>query len=353
LKLLSSIFGGGPPRWRKSEVYGRSLDWAREVTKVAHSIQRLEDLTLSFANQPKHVSAATRAEAFSALAAAGCLWGTGFLFGKWALTELTVSQMVLYRFLFASVGFAPAVWRGMQQRETRIARGDWGLVLSAALLGVPIQFLIQFAGLARTTVTHASLMVGNLPVLLAAGSAVFAHEHVSRKRWLALIASTLGAALIAFGASTGEAGSQATVFGDLLVAVSLIAGVAWILLSQRLMKAGNYSSINASAYVMTIGTAMLATWVIGTQGLPPIHLSTRTWISVVASGLLATTATTYLWNWGLLRVPASQAGAFINLEPVVGAVLGVALLQDVLGPFALIGGALVVGAALFVALERN
>ena len=52
----------------------------------------------------------------------------------------------------------------------------------AALVGVPIQFLIQFAGLARTTVSHASLMVGNLPVLLAAGSALFAHERVTPKR---------------------------------------------------------------------------------------------------------------------------------------------------------------------------
>src|SRR5438445_9695547 len=44
---------------------------------------------------------------------------------------------------------------------------------------LPIQFLVQFAGLARTTVSHASLMVGMLPVLLAAGSALFAHEQGS------------------------------------------------------------------------------------------------------------------------------------------------------------------------------
>jgi drug/metabolite transporter (DMT)-like permease len=169
---------------------------------------------------------------------------------------------------------------------------------------------------------------------------------------VALVASTLGAALIAFGASRGEAGSQATLAGDLLVAVSLIAGVAWILISQRLMKAGNYSPVNTSAYVMTLGGVMLALWVIATEGMPPVHLSLRTWMSVAASGVLATTFTTYLWNWGLMRVPASQAGVFINLEPVVGAVLGVALLHDALGPFALVGGILVIGAAVYVASDR-
>ena len=295
----------------------------------------------------------SRGRAFAALAAAGILWGTGFLFGKWALLELSVGQMVLYRFLFASVGFAPAVWTGLRDSATRVRRQDLKLVLAAALIGVPIQFIIQFAGLARTTVSHASLMVGALPVLLAAGSAMFAKEHVRARRWVALVGSTVGAALIAFGASTGEAGTQASLTGDLLVAASLIAAVAWILLVQALMKGGYYSPISASAYVMTAGTVMLAIWVIATEGPPPIRLSALTWLSVAAMGLLATTVTTYLWNWGLAQVPASQAGVFLNLEPVVGAILGVLVLHDVLGPFGIVGGLLVVGAAVFVASDSG
>ena len=257
--------------------------------------------------------------------------------------------MVLYRFLFASLGFAPAVWRGLRDPVTRIRRQDLALILIAALVGVPIQFLVQFAGLARTTVSHASLMVGLLPVLLAAGSALFAHERVNAKRWIALVASTIGAGLIAFGASTGEGGAQASLAGDLLVAVSLIAAVGWILLSQRLMRSGHYSSVTASAYVMIAGTPMLALWVLATEGPIPVRLSALTWMSVAAMGLLATTVTTYLWNWGLAQVPASQAGVFVNLEPVVGAILGVLVLHDVLGPYGLVGGILVIGAAIFVA----
>jgi drug/metabolite transporter (DMT)-like permease len=291
------------------------------------------------------------ARAFLALAAAGSIWGTGFLFGKWALDELSVGDLVLYRFLFASLGFAPLTWRALRNPATRIARQDWNLILIAALVGVPVQFLIQFAGLARTTVSHASLMVGALPVLLAAGSALFAHEHVTLDRWLALFLSMIGAGLIAFGASSGEGGAHASLSGDLLVAVSLLAGVAWILITAVLMKTGRYSPVNASAYVITIGTLMLVVWVIATEGLPPIHLSARTWVSVIALGVLATTLTTYLWNWGLAHVPASQAGVFLNLEPVVGTLLGVMLLHDVLGSYSILGGLLVIGTAVFVAAK--
>jgi drug/metabolite transporter (DMT)-like permease len=296
-------------------------------------------------------AAPSSARAFAALAAAGSLWGTGFLFGKLALTELSVGHLNLYRFLFASIGFAPLTWRALRNPATRIARQDFTLIFVAALVGVPVQLLIQFAGLARTTVSHASLMIGATPVLLAAGSAMFAHERVTRERWFALFASMLGVGLIAFGASSGEAGAHASLSGDLLVGVSLFAGVGWILITQVLMKTGRYSPVNASAYVITAGALMVVIWVVATEGLPPAHLTARTWACVIALGLLATTATTYLWNWGLSHVPASKAGVFLNLEPVVGTLLGVILLHDVLGSYSILGGLLVIGAAVFVAAK--
>jgi len=38
---------------------------------------------------------------YGACALAGCLWGTGFFFGRLAMNEMSVEHMVLYRFLFA------------------------------------------------------------------------------------------------------------------------------------------------------------------------------------------------------------------------------------------------------------
>ena len=46
---------------------------------------------------------------YGACALAGSLWGTGFYFGRLALNEMSVEHMVLYRFLFASLGILPVV----------------------------------------------------------------------------------------------------------------------------------------------------------------------------------------------------------------------------------------------------
>lgn len=277
------------------------------------------------------------------------------MFGKWALAELSVGHMILYRFLFASLGLIPVVWHTRSEHVWRMPSRDVLVFLLAALCGVPLQYLVQFKGLAYTTVTHAALMVGMVPALLAAGATLFAGERLDRTGWLAIAISTCGIALITLAAARahgGAGGHGPTLLGDSLVAASLVAGVAWVLLSQQLMSVRGYPPGVVSAYIILAGTGMLIIWVIATQGLPPLAISARAWISVVAQGLLVTALTTVLWNWGLARVPASQAGLFVNLEPVIGSALGVLVFGDRLGPSTLLGGVLVIGAAVIVTRVR-
>ncbi len=288
--------------------------------------------------------------AYLALAAAGCTWGTGFYFAKIALTEMGVGHMLLYRFAFGCLGLLPVAFR--VRSVPRLS--DVPLFLAAAALYIPIQFLVQFEGLARTTVSHASLMVGTLPLTLAIAAVIFTHERLDRIGWSMIVISTVGAILIVLQARSGSSATGgATLVGDLLVLVSLFAGVAWVLVTQRVMHRGHgYSSVVMTVYVVFLGSIMLVAWVLFSDGPPPIHLSTHVWLALAAQGLLATTAATLLWNWGLRRVPAARAGIFVSFEPVVGSILGVTLLGDSLGPVAILGGVLIVGAATVFSLRK-
>ena len=258
--------------------------------------------------------------------------------------------MVLYRFLFAVVGMLPLLFT----HPPRFTRREWGVLLLASFLGVPLQFLIQFYGLSLTTVSHASLMVGMMPVILAVGAAAFAHERMDVVGWLALAGSTSGAALIALG---HNAGSGSSVAGDLLVVVSLVVALAWILFSKKLME--THSPPVVTAYTILSGTLMLVVWILGPWALSPLthqkiqplpfaHVSATAWVALAISGLLCTATTTLLWNWGIHHVPASRAGVFLNIEPALGSWLGVELLGEHLGPYAWIGGALILTAAVIL-----
>ena len=279
---------------------------------------------------------------FAACALASGFWGCGFFFGKIALAEMNVGAMVFYRFAFAMLGLLPMLFTHPPQLNRR----EWTWLLVGSFLGIPVQFLLQFRGLSMTTVSHASLMVGTMPVILAVGAVIFAHERLKTLGWIALAVSAAGAGLIALGGDHHPASANGpSLAGDLLVVVSMVIALFWILINQRLIV--KHSPVVVSANGVLAGFLMLMVCVPPIWGLPPVHgISLKAWAALAGSGLLCTASTTLLWNWGMTRVPASQAGVLLNIEPLMGSVLGVAVLHEHLGGFAYVGGALIVLAAL-------
>ena len=283
-----------------------------------------------------------RALGFAACMLASSLWGCGFFFGKIALAEMNFAHMVLYRFLFGMVPLLPL----LITHPPRLNRKEWGVLLAASFLGVPLQFLLQFYGLSMTTVSHAALMVGTMPVILAVGATIFAHERMDRVGWIAMAASTCGAAMIALGGHHAGRGGT-SLAGDLLIVASLFIALFWILFNKQLME--RHSHVVITTYGLALGTAMLLIWVPLEYGLPPVaHISLKVWLALAGSGLLCTATTTLLWNWGLTQVPASQAGVLLNMEPLIGSLLGVIVLGEHLGPDAWTGGGLILAAAILL-----
>lgn len=286
------------------------------------------------------ISQQHRGRGFLACATAGAFWGCGFFFGKIALAEMNVGAMVFYRFLFATLGLLPLLFT----HRPRFTSKEWGTLLLAAFLGVPLQFLLQFKGLSLTTVSHAALMVGTMPVILAAGATFYSKEKLHGQGWICLVASTLGAGLIALGGHHTGGTNDPSLAGDLLVVLSVSIALFWVLLNKEL--AHRHGAIVVTAYGMISGAVMLAFVVPFIYGLPPIHgISAKAWGASAAAGFLCTAASTLLWNYGLTQVPASQAGVFLNMEPLIGSLLGVFLLGEHLGPLAWIGGGLILSAA--------
>ena len=288
----------------------------------------------------------TTAWANAALALAGCLWGTGFLFGKIAFREMTVAENVFFRFFFGSVILVPM----MARKWKKFARTDFWWLVAAAVVGVPVQFLMQFKGLQLTTVSHAALIVGTMPVLIAASSTLFLHERLKKTDWIVLLLSPAGVLAIAFSAGRSTRAAGPTVLGDLLVLLSMSAAAVSILIMKHLM--GNYDSLQITVWTLNIGSALLF---VGIECFDPVrfHFSPVVWGAAASQGLLATAAAYLAWNWGLERIPASRAGVFLNLEPLIGTLLGVVLLNERLGAAAILGGVLILGPAIYFSCKKE
>ncbi|HEY7574724.1 MAG TPA: DMT family transporter, partial [Thermoanaerobaculia bacterium] len=86
---------------------------------------------------------------------------------------------------------------------------------------------------------------------------------------------------------------------------------------------------------------------------PDLPSSYLGWGALLGLGVACTAGSYALWNLGLERVPASRAGVYLNLEPVVGATLGVALLHEAVTAGLLAGGGLVLAASLLASLPSR
>lgn len=278
--------------------------------------------------------------AITALVLACSLWGATFLFAKLALKELPVSQVVLYRFALASLALLPVALL----HRSRPRRQDLPLFLLVGALTVPGTFLVQFAGVALTSVASAALVIGTLPLLLTLAGTLFLHERLSRRGWLAVGMSIIGVILLIGWPSDHHW------LGDGLVFVSLLAVVAWTLLSKQLLT--HYSALDATAFILTAGTLVLLPFSLLWDGPPRFSLSPLVWISILALGLACTALTFVLWNWGLQFFPASRTGIYTNLEPLVGAILGVTLLGDTLSVGTVLGGLLIIASSVVVSWQE-
>ncbi len=269
-----------------------------------------------------------------ALALACALWGSAFLFAKMAFAELDPGHVLLYRFGLTAAILVPVVARGRSIPR----RADWPLFLVTGFLCVPATMLIQFEGLARTSVTSASLLIGTGTPLLALAAVVVERERLGWLGWAAVGLSCVGILVMVGRPQQGGAW-----IGDLLVFLSMVVATAWILLGRRLVR--RYPPSIASAWILIVGTVTLIPLVWLREGAPPVLLTGRTWGSLFVLAVACTVAAFLLWNWAVDRVPAGRAAPFLNLEPVVGAALGITILGDSLTASTILGGLLILAAA--------
>jgi drug/metabolite transporter (DMT)-like permease len=295
-----------------------------------------------------------RRHAVAALAAAGLLWGTTVPLSKVALTWLAPGWLTVARFGLAAavllaagrrrgtpagaarsastVGAARSASTAGAARQSALRRAFTPAVLAAGALGYGGSVMVQNAGIARTSVTHAALLIGAVPVLVAAIAAVWYRTVAAPVAWFGFVVSLGGVGLV----TVGGGGSGATLSGDGLVLVSLLLSATVTVAQGRLLTGRDPVAVTAVQFLgATLGALPVAVF---TEGVPAVPAGAGAVLAVAALALGGTLAPFTLFAFGQSRVPAEVAGAFLNLEPLVGAIAGAVAFGDKVGLVQVAGG---------------
>ncbi len=276
-----------------------------------------------------------RRHAVAALIAAGLLWGTSVPLSKLALAWLSPGWLTATRFGLAAAVLLAAVplTAGRTTGRARLRAAFTPKVLASGALGYGGSVMVQNAGITRTSVTHAALVIGAVPVLVAIIAAVW-HRTVARPvAWVGFVVSLLGIGLV----TAGGGGGGATMAGDGLVLASLFLSAGVTVAQSRLLTGRDSVAVTAVQFLGATLGALLVT--VATQGAPATPGSPGPVLAVLALAAAGTLLPFTLFAFGQSRVSAEVAGAFLNLEPLVGAIVGAAAFGDAVGLAQVAGGA--------------
>ena len=240
--------------------------------------------------------------ALLALTAAGLMFGLTVPLSKVALGWLDPAWLAAVRFGLAAPVLALVARRTLRGAMTpRIAA--WGAAGYGAMV------VLQNFGVERTSVTHAAIIFGAVPVFVAAGSALTGRAVAGPAAWSGFGVALGGVALVA------GSGGDASPTGDVLV---LALGGARLGADRRPGRAargprpgrgdrradGRRGPVRARLRAPDVAARRRADGVGGDRAGALISVG-----SLIPFSLYA---------YGQARVSAELAGAFVNLEPVVG-----------------------------------
>ena len=246
--------------------------------------------------------------AIFALIAAGALWGLTVPLTKLSLEWLGGGWLTVARFALAAPLLAWVGRRGLRAALTP-------RILAAGAIGFGVVILLQNAGVGRTSVSHAALVVGAVPVMVALLSAVLGHGVARPVAWLGYALALSGIAMVA-----GAGGSGASTSGDLLVLGSVALSATFIVVQPHLLEGRDPAAVTAVQFAA--GALVALPHAVVFDGVPAAPVASGPVVALVALAVAGTLVPFWLFAYGQSRVPAGLAGAFLNLEPLVGAAAG-------------------------------
>lgn len=261
--------------------------------------------------------------ALFALTTAGVLWGLTIPLSKVALGWMDAAWLTVARF-----GLAAPILAYVGRRHLRAALTP--AVAAWGALGYGMVIVLQNLGIERTSVSHAALVYGAVPALVAIVAVAARRSQSGPLAWGGFAVALAGVVLVA-----GD-GGDASPAGDALVLASAVLSALFIFAQADTLRGRDPVAVTA---VQMLAAALVALPIALLAGQPPaLHPGqAELWCTVAlcSAGSLLPYA---LYAFGQARVRAEAAGAFLNLEPLVGAAAGALVFGDAFGALQLTGG---------------
>ncbi|MGB3414795.1 MAG: DMT family transporter, partial [Microbacteriaceae bacterium] len=269
------------------------------------------------------------------------IWGSGFLFLKILIAEVSVVQLVFARVAIGSIVLA--IWMSASRRSWPKGIRIWLHVLALGTIFCVIPFGLYAWGTQHLPSGLASIFNSVTPLGTLLIALIFIPaERLAGIKLIAFLSAAFGLVvivspwLIDFSSADPNyyLGQLACISGSLCYA---IGGVY----TRWLLKTSGYDSIALMSSMVVAATVLLLP-VMAVYGLDPIEPKPIVFVSALVLGIFGT-GIAYAWNANVIRGLGVTRATIANyISPVVGVVLGMIVLHEQLLWYEILGSSIVI-----------
>lgn len=250
------------------------------------------------------------------------LWASSFVALKLAFRGYHPMQVIFGRMLIASlcfVVFIPSFSRLNWRRR------DIKYLLIMAVCEPCLYFLFEAKALELTSASQAGMITAMLPLLVAILAWGWLKEQVNRQTLLGFSLAIIGAVWLSL-ASGPSSDAPHPLLGNICEFLAMVCAAGYTVSLKHLTN--NYPPLFLTAFQAFVGSLFFFPFLLLPEVGVPGHWESLPALAVIYLGTFITFGAYGCYNYGVSRIPVSQAAGYVNLIPVFGVILGMLVLGE-------------------------
>ncbi len=274
------------------------------------------------------------------------LWASSFIVLKLAFRSYHPMVVIFGRMLVASICFLFFLprWRAVTFR-----RGDWKPILFMVFCEPCLYFLFEAKAIENTAAAQAGMISALLPLMVAVAARIFLKESITLKTSLGFALAISGAVWLSLSGAVSPSAPNPPL-GNFLEFVAMVCAVGYIITLKRLT--ARYSPLMLTAFQAFGGSLFYLPILFLPSTRLPFQFDLSGMLAIIYLGAFISFGAYGLYNFGVSRIPVSQASAFVNLIPVFSVFLGWLILGERFTPTQYVA-ALLILTGIFLSQDRT
>lgn len=268
------------------------------------------------------------------------IWAGHSIVGRLAVGEIGPMTLTCMRWAVALVPILIAA-RPSLRRDWPALRARWLYLTAMGTAGYTIFVALFYVAAHRTSALNLSIIQGAIPALVLLGARLFLGLKFTALQALGAVVTMLGVVVIAAAGDPARLMALAFNSGDVMMVLAAVLYAGYTIGLRQRPHVSGLSMLAAMALAAFVTSVPLMICEIASGGF--VWPTAGGFLALAYVALGPAFAAQIFYMRGVELIGPGRAGMFVNLVPVFGAIMAVALLGEPFAAYHIVALALVIG----------